>query len=457
MRFSSVTAIMLIFFLNNFYLNARTVSGQEKQVLTEAEISKKRIDQLLDNLDSSSRKTRAEAKKKLEEASSDVIPYLKMKLQNGTLTPSASNSVSSILKKIEKREIQRLKNPVKIKYSQQDNLESILNRLDKETGNEINFRQVSGLVLKKQVSLPKLQSMTFWQALNLLEKNKIVRFKKKKDSPGVVLVDVEPSDKKPNQLDENGLFRITLKSVRIDSLPQDKKHSKLRIHYKIISEPRIYPLILFYQPKNLSVVTKTGISISPLSPASQLEISLEENNKTVQFHVDYLLPESVQNNNPSFKLNGTVNMLAATFKQKFQISLNGNKNENRRHLLSLKIHETETEKLKNGNEVYRISLLADYDLDREKYGMLFESHRRSIFKNSPFLIHRKTGTKTKASDSHNHLRQDSNLMLYKNEFLNLDRDKNQYLLQFPAYTAFELIPIQFEFQNVIPVLNSKEK
>ncbi len=446
MCFRWVAAIMLILFLNNFYLNVGLTAGQEKQ-----------IDRFLEDLDSSSRKTRTEAKKKLEEASSDIIPYLKKKIQSGNLTPSATNSVSLILKKIEKREIQSLRIPAKFKVSQQVTLESILIQLEKETGNSIDFSHVSGIVLKKKISFPEKKSMTFWQVLNHLEKKKLIHVQKKNDSFSIVLGAVEFSGAKSRQLDEDGLFRIILKSARIDHLTQDENHSRLRIHFEINSEPRIYPLILFYQIKNLTLLTETGSSISPLSPDSQLEISLDENNKTVQFHVDYLLPKLVQKNNPSFKINGTANMLAATYKQQFKIKLNEEKKEYSKHLLTLKIQEAKTESLENGSDVYHISLLADYDLDREKYGMLFESHRRSIFKNSPFLIHKKTGGKTKASDSYNHLRQDSNLMLYKIEFRNLEHDKSQYLLHFPAYTIFESIPIQFEFKNVIPVINSKKK
>ncbi len=451
-----ISLSFLFMFIPHFVVEA----GDQNNVAKNAsDVSEIQIDNLLNNLNAASRQLRSDAERKLIKFSTKSIPYLKQKLDEEKLTASESNSLERVVKKIEEREIQKLKKPTKINVPSKGDIQSVMKLISEKTGFNIDPFQIDSTfskqkLLKQEIQFPQNQ-MTFWQVLNHLENQLGIRWdvhKKTTIKSGgkVALVPTGNKETGNRFLDDDGVFRIVLNLARIVPLSNDKKNFKLRLKFEVISEPRVFPLILFLKTKNMELVTDNGVYLPPFSPDSQIELSPEKGSHLIPFHIDYVLSKSQLKELKSINLQGSAKMLLATHQELFQIDLNENGKKYNRHLLSLKIQNRETERIRNGSEAFRLNLIADFDLNREKYEMLFESHRRDIFRNSPYLIHRKTGERINTLESHNKMIQDSNLLLYHMEFRDLDIDKSQYQLQFPAYTIFEILPVHFQFKNVRP-------
>lgn len=406
------------------------------------------IEQILNDLDSSSREIRLEALKKLDALSNREAPYLKLKLDAGTLSPSVSNSVISFLKQLESRQKELLVKPVRVKFANPSTLKNVIEKLIYETGNSIDFRSVSEKDLNSPCAVPGDQGMTFWETIDEIEKTAGVQLIANKSLTEYKLVPEDEVEKKPVLNSSLGLFRIAITSIRTEPLVQDSSRTKLRLNLRVYSEPRIYPLILFLKMQDIKLETDSGTAIQSYTPDSQLEISPVFEGKVMSFHMDFLLPKDFKTEGNHLHLEGRFPVMSASNREVFQIPLDEDPHEKNRHLLKLTLKQSEQFEKKEDTVNYRIALLADYDLVSDQFETLFESHRRWIFRNSPSLLHTESGTRILPVESANLMTQKANVMLYLAEFQDVSGNRSDLVLQFPAFTSFDSIPVEFDLRNL---------
>lgn len=250
-----------------------------------------------------------------------------------------------------------------------------LKTVEQQSGNSI-VKKLGANLLEKPLNITA-QECTFWESLSELEGQTSVRVSIAGQPKSLSLVDSQVAAR-PVQL--AGPFRIELTSIGVRDVIGEDDLQLLRLRFLLMTEPRLRPLFLTRTGKSLSVTADDGRTVSPYSPAANVELSLGHHGMQVEFHSDFVvdrdsMPQSVD-------INGAWRMQLAGGQEPFEFALAASSAGARRTKAGVTVGlEQLVQTADHIGPLVNVVVSVSY----HESGKAFESHRNWLGKNDIYL------------------------------------------------------------------------
>lgn len=333
----------------------------------------RKVEVLVRELDSSSRKQRLQAERELIRRGNSILDQLP---PPETKLPSAvREALLRIRTQVELDAALLSLRPSRVTLSGSIPLLRLLQELERQTANLLDYSGIPESALQEQSDVA-WERIPYWEAVEEISKRHRLQLQTSNGQP-LRLVPRPAEGVPPLALDLSGAIRIAWTSNRLIRL--DKIPLNVRPNLQWIIEPRLRGLYATFRPRSIKLTADTNDLLPPVNPQATFEIPFGENNKCLDLQLDYSLPATHRYR--TLRLEGEAEFEIAAGEERFEFASldDAAPRAQRKGNLTVTFEAPRSEQPKSPDR--RFTLLVRYDTA----GPPFESHRLWIFHNRTFL------------------------------------------------------------------------
>ena len=282
---------------------AESVAGPREELERE-------VQRLIEELGAETRAARARAEHELLQLGAAALPHL----PPPDLLPDVSvrEAVRRVRLTLERRKAQESVRPSRVTLSGRFPLQEILERVSQQTQNRIELESVPE-AQRQRVFEVDFDGDAFWKVFDDQARQADLRISGGEESQSIALVP-RSDDSPPHSLKVlySGPARLAVLSAETRRLPGDDR-DLLRVRLGLMVEPRLRPLFLKLDARNIAAAILEGGMLKPFNPEASYEIPMNEGSGEVRVQLDYYAPPGpVQ----KVSLQGRMTMLVAAGAEK---------------------------------------------------------------------------------------------------------------------------------------------
>jgi len=259
----------------------------------------RQIQRLIGQLDADARSERIKARDALLKLGPAILPLLP---EDQTIASAAARQeLQGIRLRLERDAALASLTPSRVTLKGQYSLRSVLTQITGQTGNEFDTRNLDDRLLERPITVD-FHLRSFWSACDAIVTQLGLAYG---SSPGRRL-EVVPATHDPEAhplaVDDEGTFRVAVTSASIRPSAVSRSGYALRVSWSLRAEPRLRPLFAAIGGHDMHAhmadakltppgATQAAIRVlRPISPAAQLELSMNEGQEPLRLGTDFEVP-----------------------------------------------------------------------------------------------------------------------------------------------------------------------
>jgi hypothetical protein len=401
---------------------------------------KAKVETLVEQLDSATRKRRALAERELKTLGPAVLPFL----PPPKLLPTVAvrEAVRRIRRGLERAKALESIRPSQVTLKGRFRLVEIVAAVTAQTGNPVELTGLSAGTMRKLFDVDYTK-LTFWQVLDDLVSRADLAYDTGADADRVALVMRLGGVPRELAVTYSGPIRIAVDRAGLRRFPKSGPIRIVRLNFRLNAEPRLRPLFVKYRGSDFAAQTPGGEVLAPFSPDAHPEIPLGEGGRQLQLHSDFRARASSVPDKIDFRGKLTMTVAAGTEQIRFTRLDQAEGTARRRGGVTVKLQKIEFGKNRKGRAQARLRVIVSYDSG----GPAFESHRTWIFHNQVYL-ETEGGRRIERDGVFHTALQTDGAVVVEYGFSGLTRRLDEYRFVYVAPTLIVNMPIEFDMPRI---------
>lgn len=398
-----------------------------------------RVNELIQQLDSTTLNERRRAENQLLELGPDILSLL----PSLDLTENAARreSIRVIRNQLERQAARDSSAASRVTLSGELPVSKIIGEIVKQSQNRLVIVDQAIPVRDRRLSI-NWNAVSFWECLDELCRRSELQWSFDKDQSLIQLATLDPSAAPAISIQHAGPFRIQVTGVERHHVVGDESQQIVRLIVRLSIEPRLRPLFLSLKADQLFAITNMDLRLAAWNPDAKYEFPFAEAGHEITIQTDFRLAPGINVN--SISVRGPLSCLIAAATERLvfdQKSLTGN-SLRRRGGVSVKLSNVAFAKAAAEKQDGKIGLFVIYD----DGGPAFESHRSWIYHNAAYL-------ESKAGNRINFNTFDTNqqfdgAVVVEYHWNDLPGPNDQYQFVYEAPTLIVSVPIKMDLVDV---------
>ncbi len=415
-------------------------SHLNRLVADEGPVSRGRIDELIQDLDSRTLSERTRAERQIL----DLGPVVLKNLPAPELVESTPvrESIRRIRKQLEQQAAKQSSRSSRVTLKGVFSLRQILFEIQQQTANEVLLAKQDSVLSEKEFTVD-WNEVTFWDSLDDLcdRAGFVCKFDERTDALQISMA--SRSEVKSLSVQRTGPFRLAVDSIEVRSAVGEQSQRLLRVNGRVAIEPRLRALFLSMASADLKGTDDQDRPMPAWNPDAKYELPVREGAHEVAVAWDFALPAAGRSK--EFAIRGRVHfqIAAAVERIVFDQTSQTRGTIRRRGGISVRLREVAF----NAAGDHRLDAEVGVAVSYDNGGPAFESHRTWIFHNAVYL-ETKSGVRTGFTEFET-TQQSDGVIAADYQWRNIEAPASQYVFVYEAPTLIIDVPIEVSIDKIL--------
>ena len=423
-----------VILLSVLVLSISSAIGQSSE---EKSTERKRVEELIRDLNSPTLVDRSRAERQLLELGTRTLKFLPP--LDLIESPAARDAVRRLRLQLERLAARESANASTVSLAGELSLAVILAEITRQTGNQIRSDDLPDEILAKRIQT-SWKNLSFWDCVDELSRREKVRWKYGDHDKIQFTIQNSGLHEKLPSARNSGPFHVELESTEVRPIVGNDEQSLLRINGSIAIEPRLRPLFLSLIAKEFNVTTDLEQSLSVWNPDAKYELPLE--GRQTKFQLDFVLPTELKATTISLRGRANCQIVSATEPVVFDQKSLVRGTIRRRGGVTIRLRNIASESVHPDRINGEIGIVVSY----ETGGPAFESHRSWIFHNQTYL--ETSNGKRIQYTGFDLAQQTDGAVAVEYLWNDIEPPFDQYQFVYEAPTLILNVPIDFDFRKI---------
>lgn len=400
---------------------------------------RREVEELIQRLDASSLLERSHAERQLLDLGPETLPFLPA--PDLMESVSAREAIRRIRPQLERRAARESAAPSQVSLNAQLTVREILEQIQRQTRNRVSLADPTDPISERRLTV-KWEKALFWECLDELCRKCDVEWQFASDLAAIRIAPRRKNRPTPLAVQGTGPFRLSVTGAEVRDVVGNAKERVLRVSGHLSIEPRLRPLLLTMDAKNMNTVTDTDQLLSAWNPDAKYEFPVSSGGRDFPVQCDFLLPVGIDAKTVAVRARFDCIIAASTEPVVFDQKSLTPGTIRRRGGVTVRLRKASFHSEDPDAPAAEIGVTVSYDVG----GPAFESHRSWIFHNAAYL-ESKAKVRTDFTDFEISQQADGAVAVdYR--FRKLDAPAEQVVFVYEAPTLIISAPVAIDLDGI---------